>query len=72
MVRSEPTVFSLPLLPSSQGLDFLSLLALNPVCALRALRPLPLVCIHQLVECHNLHNAFIVFFYSLIKCRPDT
>lgn len=57
MVQSEPTAYS-PLLLSFQGPDFLSLLALNPACVLRALQPLPLVCIHQLVERHILPNAF--------------
>src|SRR6266852_387612 len=55
MVQSEPAVLSPPLHPSLQGLDFLPLLALNPVCDLRALQRLPLVCIHQLVEHHFLH-----------------
>jgi hypothetical protein len=72
MVQSEPAVFSPPLLPSLQGPDFLPLLAVNPVCALRALRPLPLVCIDQPVECHILHSSFLVFFYSLTKCLSDT
>jgi hypothetical protein len=44
MVQSEPTVSSLPLFPSLQGLDSLPPLALNAVCALRALKRLPLVC----------------------------
>jgi hypothetical protein len=58
MGQSEPAVFSPPRLPSLQGPDFLLLLALNPVCDLRALQPLPLVCIYQLVEPHILHNSF--------------
>ncbi len=58
MVQSEPTVFSPPLLPSLHGLGSLPLPALNPVCVLRALQPLPPVCILQIVECYILPNAF--------------
>ena len=61
MVQSELAVFSPPLHPSLQGLDFLPLLAHNPVCDLRALQPPPLVCIYRLVEPHILHNSFSLF-----------
>ena len=67
VVQSEPAVSSPPLLPSLQGLDFLPLLAVNPVCALRALQRLLLVCLFHQLERYILYDAFIVLFRSSPK-----
>jgi hypothetical protein len=74
MVQSEPTVSSPPLLPSSQGLDFLPLLALNPVCALRALQRPPLVCLfHQHpTQCLFLSSSVLSPKASLTRNSPHS